>query len=231
MEAPPLRMRAHLARPERTHHTHHHETPRRSPQVRKEASVSSQIIHQEQHPQSGETVTYRPAGFDQEHQYIIEDWWDRLAGMSWMFTIGNPACINYAAHAREANLPIESDDVVYGHVDGLGYLAHISELHTQTPDDTTAVRILVSPRRPEKTRALVDQLLDQATDRGIRVEIFETGTDHLADEKISRARADVEARHQFLGETCTCGTFTSAHSQTRTEHITTALAFALRARR
>jgi hypothetical protein len=59
----------------------------------------------------------------------IEDWWDRISGKSWMFCNGNPAAMGYGIRAGLDHLPID-DEVLYGHIDGLGYLVHISELDT-----------------------------------------------------------------------------------------------------
>jgi hypothetical protein len=60
---------------------------------------------------------------------LVEDWWDRVAGKSWMQCNGNPACINYAMRTVMSNMNIPNDnEVVYGKINGLGYLVHISEL-------------------------------------------------------------------------------------------------------
>lgn len=58
----------------------------------------------------------------------IEDWWDRVAGRSWMDGVGNPACLHYAARNGFAGLPLD-DQVVYGHAGGFGHLVHTSEIH------------------------------------------------------------------------------------------------------
>lgn len=61
---------------------------------------------------------------------LIEDWWDRIYGSSWMFAQENPACLVYAVRTAFSKEPIPSDDeVLYGHTkDGLGHLVHISEI-------------------------------------------------------------------------------------------------------
>jgi hypothetical protein len=59
--------------------------------------------------------------------YHIEDYWDQVYGGSWMMATGNPAALLYAIRSLKAGLPID-DEVVYGKVDGLGYIVHVSEL-------------------------------------------------------------------------------------------------------
>lgn len=59
----------------------------------------------------------------------IEDWWDIVGGISWMNANGNPACMNYAMRTGFSSIHIPIDDeVLYGKINGLGYLVHISEL-------------------------------------------------------------------------------------------------------
>lgn len=59
----------------------------------------------------------------------IEGYWDDISGKSWMFSVGNPACIIYAIRAGTSGLPTD-DNVLYGHEteSGLGHLIHISEI-------------------------------------------------------------------------------------------------------
>ena len=59
----------------------------------------------------------------------IEDWWDRVAGKSWMDCNGNPAALVYAMRSVDNDLPAD-DEVLYGKINGLGHLIHISELIT-----------------------------------------------------------------------------------------------------
>ncbi len=61
--------------------------------------------------------------------YVVEDWFDRVFGQSWTLTnVGNYAVGQYALRqARDDTLPFD-DDVVYGKVDGLGVVAHVTEL-------------------------------------------------------------------------------------------------------
>ena len=65
----------------------------------------------------------------------IEDWWDRVSGYSWMFAQGNPACLVYAIRTGFTKRPLPrigtEDEVLYGKIDRLGYLVHISEIEAQ----------------------------------------------------------------------------------------------------
>jgi len=80
-------------------------------------------MHSESHPLAGQNITL-PSG----DTYWLEDWWDRVSGgTSWMDMQGNPACMLYAMKSGMNNLPLDNE-VVYGKVDGLGHLMHVSEL-------------------------------------------------------------------------------------------------------
>ena len=59
--------------------------------------------------------------------YRVEDWWDRVAGKSWMDCNGNPACLIFAMRSGLAGLPTD-DEVLYGKVGSFGHLVHISEI-------------------------------------------------------------------------------------------------------
>ena len=62
----------------------------------------------------------------------IEDWFQNVSGCSWMSANGNPAALGYALRAGLSGGKIPWDnDVLYGKVDGLGYLVHVSELITE----------------------------------------------------------------------------------------------------
>lgn len=62
-------------------------------------------------------------------EFHIEDWWDRLSRVSWKWAQGNPACLGYALRIAFQKFRVPDDDeVLYGHIDGLGYLVHITEL-------------------------------------------------------------------------------------------------------
>ena len=88
--------------------------------------------HTESHPLAGKTIDIKPVYDVQTHPrkgdlFVVEDWWDKLTGESWMFASGNFAAMNYGERAGIAALPLDNE-VVYGKIDGLGYLLHISEL-------------------------------------------------------------------------------------------------------
>ena len=84
------------------------------------------------HAQAGKKVVVHPK---KEHQllvegaeFTIEDYWKTANdGKSWIDSIGNIACIQYADRAREGGLPCD-DEVVYGKIHGYGYLVHVTEL-------------------------------------------------------------------------------------------------------
>lgn len=88
----------------------------------------------EPHPLAGKKVKIKDGVNDPAQkqvvggaEYVIEDWWDRLTGGSWMFADGNPAALHYAMRSAFNQLPI-NDDVVYGKIGNLGHLVHVSEL-------------------------------------------------------------------------------------------------------
>jgi len=84
-------------------------------------------FHAEPHPQAGQTVTVTGGRFT-GWQFTIEDWWDRVAGKSWMDCDGNPVCLEYAV--QSTGKPID-DEVVYGKVGEAiqaGKLIHVSDL-------------------------------------------------------------------------------------------------------
>lgn len=95
--------------------------------------------HDKPHPLAGKTVLIKEtarsvpnmadvAGRNLAGQeYVIEDWWDRVAGKSWMDCNGNPACMNYGMRSGFAGLPTD-DEVVYGKIGHFGHLIHVSEL-------------------------------------------------------------------------------------------------------
>lgn len=58
----------------------------------------------------------------------IEGLWKDVSGQSWMFSTGNPSCIEYAIRAAVDKLPTD-DKVYYGKIDGLGKLVHESEIN------------------------------------------------------------------------------------------------------
>lgn len=91
-------------------------------------------IHHDPHPLAGQTVRLADTVTDPHRglviagsTYHLEDWWDRIAGKSWMDCDGNPAAMMYGWRAGLASLPTDNE-VVYGKIDGLGHLVHVSEL-------------------------------------------------------------------------------------------------------
>ena len=59
--------------------------------------------------------------------FVVEDFWDRVYGKSWMMSDGNPAALKYAVRSALKPLPMD-DEVVYGKRGYLGHLVHVSEL-------------------------------------------------------------------------------------------------------
>ena len=83
---------------------------------------------------AGQTVTIKETvthpQFDiAGKKYLVEDWWDRVSGVSWMDADGNPACLIYAMRSARQTpmLPIDNK-VLYGKIGGLGVLVHITEI-------------------------------------------------------------------------------------------------------
>jgi hypothetical protein len=62
-------------------------------------------------------------------EYRVEDWWDRVSGVSWMFAKGNPAALVYAMRSsmQAYDVPID-DEVVHGKIGPFGHLVHICEI-------------------------------------------------------------------------------------------------------
>jgi len=94
-------------------------------------------MHAESHPMAGKTVTLLPGTADPQRgivvagaEFEVEDWYDyekgRGGGHSWQedqtFTTGW-----YAVRREATGLPLD-DEVVYGHIRGLGHIVHISEI-------------------------------------------------------------------------------------------------------
>lgn len=85
------------------------------------------LIHSTPHEGAGKTYLLK----DGSTEYQLEDWWDRVAGRSWMYSDGNPAAFHYAMRSATAWLPLDNE-VVYGKVGGFGVLVHVSELSAPT---------------------------------------------------------------------------------------------------
>ena len=63
-----------------------------------------------------------------EGDFIAEDYWINIPPYkSWKVSDGNPTALNYALRIALAGIPLD-DRVVYGKIDGLGFLVHESEL-------------------------------------------------------------------------------------------------------
>lgn len=84
-------------------------------------------IHPHAHPHAGHTVTIRPRGCAETHEFELEDWWDRVHGTPWGQCDGNPAAIQYAIRAGNKKIPPDNE-VVYGKIKGAGHLVHESEI-------------------------------------------------------------------------------------------------------
>lgn len=92
-------------------------------------------IHKEPSPLSGQTVKIKTKGAlfncdNEEQEYRVEDWYDRVNGMSWMESNGNMACMSYAVRVG-TNGDFDmmfSDEVLYGKVGAFGHLVHVSEI-------------------------------------------------------------------------------------------------------
>lgn len=59
-------------------------------------------------------------------EYHVEGYWDEITGKSWMFSDGNPACLNYAMRSA-ISLPLDNN-VLYGKIGAFGFLVHTSEV-------------------------------------------------------------------------------------------------------
>lgn len=95
-------------------------------------------MHQQKHTHAGKivrikkNVTHPQVKNFGGSEFLLEDWWDRIAGKSWGVCDGNPACLMYAMRTSLGDNPIPIDDeVVYGKVGWAGHLLHVSELEIQ----------------------------------------------------------------------------------------------------
>lgn len=93
------------------------------------------MIHSEASEYANKTVTVNAPGLRHHlgddsaiHEFLVEDWWDRLGGGSWMHAKGNYAALNYAMRSGMFKLPIDNE-VLYGKDNtGLGHIIHVSEI-------------------------------------------------------------------------------------------------------
>lgn len=94
----------------------------------------------EKYTRCGETVKVKNgvgAGMQTDdmsgQDFIIEDWCENVLGCSWMDANGNPSAIEYsirtAFQGKNNNVPLFSNDVLYGKIGGLGHLFHVNELN------------------------------------------------------------------------------------------------------
>lgn len=96
-------------------------------------------MHSDPHPKSGQTVKIhlraehaQLEGLD--HEYEVEDWWDKLTGKSWGMSEGNPTAMIYGMRIGFAHaFDMSDDEVVYGHIGQFGHLIHQSEIVESTP--------------------------------------------------------------------------------------------------
>ena len=92
-------------------------------------------IHPDPSPLRGATVEVVIPNHAQisegPHEFVVEDYWDRVTGESWMWAEGNPAALGYAIRVYQSNgtLPID-DEVLYGKIGAFGYLVHVSEVQS-----------------------------------------------------------------------------------------------------
>lgn len=89
---------------------------------------SNEQIHKEEHPLAGKVILIADGTFAGQH-YRLEDWWDRLGQGSWKWAQYNPACLEFAMRmGMQEGKCVDDDEVVYGKIDGMGKLIHISQL-------------------------------------------------------------------------------------------------------
>lgn len=90
-------------------------------------------MHTESSKFAGKTVTIKAGATHPQisnfagSNYRVEEYWDKMTGLSWKDSVGNPACMIYASRVDANHLPID-DNVVYGKIGCFGHLVHISEI-------------------------------------------------------------------------------------------------------
>jgi hypothetical protein len=76
---------------------------------------------------AGQTVTIKESAAQIGGQpFVVEDWCQNVLGGSWMNATGNPSALIYAARTA-GSTPID-DEVLYGKINGLGFLVHMDEI-------------------------------------------------------------------------------------------------------
>jgi hypothetical protein len=88
--------------------------------------------YDKEHPSAGQSfvLELKSKGLQQIKDgavFLVEDWAIRVwEGVSWMEMAGNPTALIYAARSAP-QLPLD-DRVLYGKIDGLAALVHVTEL-------------------------------------------------------------------------------------------------------
>ncbi len=92
-------------------------------------------IHPDPHPLARHTVTIRDGVTDNcQHvvvpgaTFTIADWAGRYLRAPWGEATGNPTAMQYGLRLiRTTGVPLD-DEVVYGHINGVGHLVHVTEI-------------------------------------------------------------------------------------------------------
>ena len=90
--------------------------------IRAAGAAARTDVHTFSHPMRGQKVKLKCGVYFQ-----LGDWWDSFGYGPWIENMHNPVCVNYGLMVVAANLP-RDDEVVFGTIDGLGYMVHESEL-------------------------------------------------------------------------------------------------------
>jgi hypothetical protein len=89
--------------------------------------MKDETKHNDLHPLAGKTVKLHSHNPDLHNKdFVVEDWWDHYFGQSWRTSNGNAICNYYATHSTY-HIPVD-DEVVFGYINGNGYLVHITEI-------------------------------------------------------------------------------------------------------
>lgn len=83
-------------------------------------------IHEDAHPKAGQTIQIKLMGTDDTVTLELEDWADRVTGRFWCEMDNNPAAISYAMRLGLSGGMIDNA-VVYGKIEGMGCIVHVSE--------------------------------------------------------------------------------------------------------
>lgn len=91
------------------------------------------MIHENKSEFAGKTIKLKDTVVGMRGEsFEVEDYFDRLAGESWMACSGNISVLSYSIRAGVSNrlgitIPLDNE-VLYGKIRGLGYLVHVCEL-------------------------------------------------------------------------------------------------------